>query len=278
MKNYSTYIKESTKPRMIDIEAIILKYPHNAAMAEKELTDLLVGEVCIWYTNANTIKKQIVSDVEVDQYTRVLFNGFHVNKEYNVEIEEMNEPDYIVGFPTGEVLFLKKPLIDKLKKMNLVKYYPWIRWRDKDYRFINVFMDVDYYKVQSCIDPNYSRPEPSGNIHPKSSYEEGDVVVCQGKDGSLDLDYKIGRILSVLEKDKKRMHLIEFIMRFSDLLHDGSGKSDVVGNCWWVKIENIKGLYTGNIGAHLLLKNKQKEQLEDHEIDDDYYIKQLFKK
>jgi hypothetical protein len=159
-----------------------------------------------------------------------------------------------------------------------VKHYPWIRIRNKDFKFINIFMDTNYYKVQSCIDPNYSKPANSGNIHPQSSYDKDDVIVCQGKDGDLDLDYKIGRILKVMSRSKDTAYLVEFIMRFSNMLHDGTGRSDVIGNCWWVNPENIKGLYTGNIGAHLILKNKQERELEDHEIDDDYHIKKLFKK
>jgi hypothetical protein len=82
-------------------------------------------------------------------------------------------------------------------------------------------------------------------------------------------------------EEKEWSYLISFMFKFSPNLIKMSDKDQY---CWWIKRENIKGEYVGDIDNLLHLvkmqeekKGKIEEPLEDYEIDDDYHIKQLFK-
>ena len=55
--------------------------------------------------------------------------------------------------------------------------------------------------------------------------------------------------------------------------------SDFPGSHFWMPSHNIAGLYTGDIETQKALALMQKDQdMEEHEIDDDYHLKQLYKK
>jgi hypothetical protein len=293
MKDYKSYIKETEKQKYLNISSI-LHHNKSLAVAQKIIEDVVIGETCVFNIFNPTLKKSVVSSVEIDDDQSVYFNGYKVDIEYSIEIvegksENQNLPvvsgqqpnnNLVIGFPSGEVLRLKNDIIDKLKKEGLVTFRELMRWGGKNYRNINFFKDIDYYRIKKSIDPDYEKPvKTKTNISPKLSYKKGDVVVCEGSSQGLNVEGRLGKIINMIDRNKNDyFYLVEFLFRFSKMLHPGSSDK-FTGNCWWVKIENIKGLYTGDIGAHLRLKDKEahSEPLEDHEIDDEYHIKRLYK-
>jgi len=270
LKNFLTYIKESAKPKFVNVGEIVSRNFSNLALAEKELEDLFLSEICLWYT-IGKLKKMVVGSVEVNNIGKVYLNGFLVDKHFMVEIEETNRKYQIIGFPTGEVIEVDKDQLEKLKKSDLVAHHNWMRWRDKDYKNINYFRDTEYHQIRKILDPSYKKPTRP-NIKPKDHYTIGDMVVCKGVSYNLNVEDKIGKIKtvskSVRPSGNETNYLVEFIFNFHKSLHDGSGNC---GNCWWVSRSNIRGEYIGDIGAHLKLK-----ELEEHELDDNYYLRNLF--
>jgi len=312
IKKYNTYINEGVKdkPKFFNIKDVFDKFPGSISIAEKELQNLVIGELCVWYVvGSSSLKKQVVSEVEIRKFHQVYFNGFHVNADYSIEIEQKSKEDNslrttiddeiqsyidklkngrpkkheIVGFPTGEVLYVTRDEMQKLLDNGLVRYEKWMKWRDTDYKDIYFFRDQVYHQIRKVLDDTYKKPIKS-NVEEKDEYDIGDVVVCTGSSGRLVLEDRIGKIVDKVKKPKEQdySYLVSFLMKFSFYLLDG--------NKWWMKENNIKGLYTGDIQTQIqLAKLQDKRQpppevekfmsdfLEEHEIDDDYHLKQLFK-
>ena len=302
VKKYLTYINEAkkSKPKFFNVGELLNKND-NITISEKEIEDLVIGEICVWYTKSQfkdskpNITKQVVSDVEVRNNRGVFFNGFTVDIDKNVEIEgghkviEIEDASYvnlhdIVGFPTGEVLYVTRSEMQNLLDKGLVRYEKWMNWRDKDYKDIYFFKDIDYHKIKIEIDPNYkkssggitgTKDKKKNNIDEQDDYNIGDVIVCQGMAGRLDVGERIAKILDKVKKPKEDQYdyVVAFMMNFSHYLMDK--------NTWWIKDENIKGLYTGDIKTQLYLAGLQQyndDDLEEHELDDNYHIRQAFKK
>lgn len=298
VKKYLTYINEAKKgkPKFFNLGELLIKN-NNITISEKEIEDLVIGEICIWYTKSpfDVLKKQVVSSVEVRNNRTVFFNDFTVDIDKNVEIEggskvmEIEDANFvnlhdIVGFPTGEVLYVTREEMQKLLDKGLVRYEKWMKWRERDYRDIYFFKDDDYHKIKTEIDPNYKK-SPGGvtgkknvNFEEKDDYEIGDVIVCQGTAGRLNVSERIGKLIDKVKKPKQDQYdyVVSFMMNFSPYLMDN--------NTWWIKDENIKGLYTGDIKTQLYLAGLQQnndyddDELEEHELDDNYHIRQAFKK
>lgn len=280
VKKYAQYITEASKPKFFDVMDIIDKFPGSISIAEKELENLVIGEICIWYTKGNsTLKKQVISEVRVTKTSfggvNIYFNGFSVDPEFSVEIEQTSSSTSkqkelydVVGFPSGEVLSLPRDQVQMLLDFGWIRYEQSMFWRDVEYKNIFFFSDKNYHKIREMVDPNYKKPVKS-NVSKKEEYNIGDVVVTRGfSEGGVNLDSRIGKIK---DKDKKELrYLIQFLMKFSNLL--------MQGNTLWVSEPNIKGIYTGDLQTQIALANKQRdEDLEEHEVDDDYHIKQIFK-
>ena len=241
------------------------------------------------------LKKQQVSDVEIRDEIHVFFNDVPVELTCNVEIEERSksknyiEPNYIkpmkfeiVGIPSGEVLYLTKEQVQDLISQGIVRYEEWIKHRDKEYKNLYFFRDDNYHKIRAAIDPTYKKPVKP-NINEKEDYEIGDVVVCKGESDGVILDNRVGKIKDKFKRPKEAGYdyQISFYVNFSKKLMNGVDNKDLK-NFLWVKLNNIKGLYKGDVNTQIELGKMQdyheeKERLEDHEIDDDYHIKQLFK-
>jgi len=294
VKNYLSYIKESAKPKFFDIRLILNSYG-SAAMAQKEIEQLVIGEVCVWYTSSGSsiIKKQVVSSVEVTNTREVLFNGWLVNPIYKVEIEEKQSKKYdVVGFPSGEVLSIDQDNLKKMIPLGIVTFARDMRWRNIDYKNIHYFRDIDYYKIMKILNPDYKKPVKS-NIKEKDDYEIGDMIVGKGFAGNMAVESRIGKVVDKVDRGKVA-YLISFMMKFNPHLMDVPAsvgdriKPEDRKNCWWLTSENIKGLYTGDIETQIHLSDLQakkdrvaelqyKLDLDEHEIDDDYHIRQLFK-
>lgn len=258
---------ENFKPKYVNLNTIIADCKGDATLAEKNIKDLLLGETCIWYTKANVIKNMMVNSVEVNNVYQVYLNGHSVDKEMKVEIINLSKKDndiYVVGFPSGEVIFLKKDQIEKLKNEKLIKYSNIVGV----YGFMFYFNDTDYHKIKSYLDSNYKKPQKSQiiGLEPKLNYFIGDVIVCKGYSNMLDIDNKIATIRHKVKKSMGDSY--SYLVEFNFKLHGDKGGSD--GNFLWINIDNIKGIYKDI--------EKKIEDLEDHEIDDEYHIKNLFKK
>lgn len=273
-------MNESVKPKFIDLNVLLTKHPGNLALAEKAIEDLVVGEACIWYTLSNTIKNMTVMGVELSKSYQVFFNGITVDKSMKVEIVDVpKENEYIIGFPSGEVIYLKKDQLEKLKKEGLVKF-PQKGVFNRQFDYVFGFSDRDYHSIRFLLDPTYKKPVKEIIEH-KSQYFKNDIIICKGNSNMINVDNRMGRITDTVKKAKENKwnYLVEFLFHFSDCLHDGKSGA---GNCWWVGDENIKGIYHGDMSIHMALKKEEdkilsKNKLEEHEIDDDYHINQLFK-
>lgn len=267
------------KPKFIYLNDIIIKYRDSIPKIEKELEDLLLGETCIWYTKSNTLKNMVVSSVEITESLQVILNGISVNKDMKVEIVHRNEDEYIIGIPSGEVIFLEFNKIKELKKHGLVSF-DRRSINNIDYGWINNFEDKDYHKIMKFLNPSYEKPRK--NIETRLEYYPEDIIICQGAAELLDIDDRVGKIIDIVKKPKENEYnyLVEFLFKFNPMLHDGRTAD---GKCWWIKKRNIKGLYKGDINLLRSLQEKEKlekiknDDLEEHEIDDIYHISQAFK-
>jgi hypothetical protein len=274
-KKKEKLVKESVKPKFLDLNEFIDKCGYNITVIENDLQELLIGEEVIFYTMADIMKKTVVSSVQVDEKKGnyyIFFNNFSVNKNYTIELEQREtENPYIVGLPTGEVIYVTIEQMKKLKSEFLVKYTKEVYFRNNRYININYFADTDYHKIMLSLDKNYKKKT---NIEKHNNYTVGDYIVCQGISQNLNVDGQIAQVEGSVITKNGRMYLVSFLFRFSEMLHNGDGGT---GNKWWVFSGNIKGKYTGDINLHLDLSNMMRNELEDYEIDDDYHIKNLFK-
>jgi hypothetical protein len=290
IKNYFTYISESRKPKFFNVYKFLSNYV-NSVIAEDELRKLVIGETCIFYIKGNfTLKKEKIGDVNI-KGSRVYFNGYEVDQDFDVEIEESkiskttgtltSKKDWeILGLPSGEIITVNTEQLKKLMKANLVRYESWIHWKNLEFKDIYFFQDVKYYKIMQILDPNYSLPRK--NINQKNNYYINDIIVCEGIVDEIHVDNCVGKIIDMYKKegDKEYRYLISFMFKFSpELIHI----SDNEKYCWWVKRDNIKGEYAGDLDNLIHLNRMQEEKgknvpLEEYEVDDDYHIKQLFKK
>lgn len=274
-------INENMKPKFIYLNSIIIKYRDSIPKIEKELEDLLLGETCIWYTKSNTLKNMVINSIEVTDSLQVILNGISTNKDMKVEIVHRDEDEYIVGIPSGEVIFLNFNKIKELKKEGLVSFDHVIN-NDIDYGWTNNFEDRNYYRIQKFLNPSYEKPRK--NTETRLEYYPEDIVICQGSSELLDVDDRIGKIIDLVKKPKENeyTYLIEFMFKFNPMLHNGRSATSS-GTCWWVKKRNIKGLYKGDMNLLKALQEKEKlekirtGEVEEHEIDDIYHINQLFK-
>jgi len=289
VKKYLTYINESEKPKFFNVSGFLSNYA-NPVIGEDELRKFVIGETCIFYiVGKSNMIRQKVGDVSI-RGSRVYFNGYEIDQDYDVEIEENKKIKgtfraidkwEVIGFPSGEILTLNAEQIKKLMKANLVRYEEWIHWREMEFKDIYFFNDSNYHKIMSVIDPNYKKPQK--NISKKNNYFINDIIVCKGIVGDVHVEDCVGKIIDMFKKieEKEWSYLVSFMFKFSPKLIKLSDKDQY---CWWIKRENIKGEYAGDIDnlLHLVKMQEEKqgrkeEPLEDYEIDDDYHIKQLFK-
>lgn len=266
VENYLSYIKESAKPKFFDIRTILNNYS-SAAMSQKEIEELVIGEVCVWYTSSGSsiIKKQVVSSVEVTNTREVLFNGWLVNPIYKVEIEERQSKKYdVVGFPSGEVLSIDQENLKKMISLSIVTFARYMRWENRDYKNIHYFRDINYYKIMKILIPDYKKPVKS-NIKEKNDYEIGDMIVGKGFARNMVVENRVGKVVDKVDKGKVT-YLISFLIKFNQFLMDvpssiGDLSSGFIQkNCWWLTNENIKGLYTGDIETQKYLGDLQSKK------------------
>lgn len=276
IKNYSTYIKESTTAvSKFKLKEFIGNH-RNLATAEKALQDMVVGQLCQWRTKGiMAIRKEVIerATLATNLYggMNYYFNGFSVDDNSYVEVYLRHDEVELVGFPSGEVLFITQGQAQTLIDTKLIKFENWIIWREIEYKNIFYFKDKDYHEIKSMLDINYKKPVKK-NIEKKNDYKVGDVVVCKGKiefkKHEIILQDRVGKITLKMTTGDQKSYRIKFFMNFIEEL----------GNEIWVSFNNIAGLYTGDIEAQKALALMQRNQdLEEHEVDDDYHLNQLYK-
>jgi len=273
IKNYATYIKENRRPRYFNAFHVLNKYS-SESLAEEELRQLVIGQVCVWYVRGapNNIKKQKIADVEIRDGRRVFLNGYEVDQDFDVEIEEISsktspgmvdhsdpQKQELIAFPSGEVLYVTPSKMQIMLNYGAVKYEKYLNYKGVEYKDIYFFRDEDYYKIREFIDPSYKKPVKAtirkSNYDEKKTYYIDDTIVCQGSNGRLKLDDRVGKIIDITKDPKtiEKSYLVSFKVNFSPYLQNVGGT--INRHCWWVKKDNIKGIYTGDIEAHNVLAN-----------------------
>lgn len=272
MKTYKNFLLENSNSKTIDIKKLISKIV-DIYDIEIELKKLVLGKTCIWYEKGNrTLKKAIINEVKalrtINGTINVYFNGSSVYQDFMIGIEEdgINNENEIVGIPSGEVLIITKKQLKNLLDKLLIRYK-----NNNKFGWMYYFNDIDYYTIMKELNPNYTKPVKK-NYFEVDTYKKGDVIVCKGNSGLLDINDRIGKIIDIRYGNGIDF-LISFFVNFSNYLMNNNG--------WWIKYKNIKGIYKGDVEMQEILgeiqRNSAAADLEDHEIDDYYHIKSLFK-
>lgn len=272
MKKYINYIKENVDPRFIDLLDITSKYP-DIDVARQKLSDIVLNNKCLWYTKGiRKYKDEIVTTCNIETNGKnginFYFNGTSVDTDFSIEIQRQmdnNQKHSVIGLPSGEVLYLTRDEILTLFDFKLVNYESELKWKDLTLKEVFFFSDKSYHSIKKILNVNYERPED--DVFKQEEYRKGDVVICKGMVGRVNVHDKIGKINTVLN----RRYLVEFLDKpdYSQRMPN----SMLLGNKLWLTEDNIKGIYIGDLDK----KSKMVYDLEDHELDDDYHINQLFK-
>lgn len=277
IKDYSTYMVNETaiSSTKFKLKEFIGNHK-NLAAAERALQDMIEGQLCRWCTKGLAhVKKEVIerATLATNLYggMNYYFNGFSVDDSYEVEVFLKNNEVELVGFPSGEVLFVTPGQSQTLLDTNLIKFEKWIRWKDIDYKNIYFFKDQDYHEIKKMLDINYKKPVKK-NIEKQKEYKTGDNVVCKGEiyfqNKHIQLQDRVGRVTSKMKSGNETYYNVKFYVDFID-----------IGNEFWMPASNVAGLYTGDIETQKALALLQKHRdMEEHEIDDDYHLGQLYKK
>ena len=122
-----------------------------------------IGYICEWKTSSGLLKAELITTIDVitsrekngDKF-KIYLNEDSVNTTYPVYINKSNPNSRIevVGIPSGEVLYFDNKNLNKLLINKLVKHSMWFRFRNKDYKNIFYFSDIDYKKIINFLEPN----------------------------------------------------------------------------------------------------------------------------
>lgn len=267
MKKYIEYIKENINERFIDL-LDIFNNNHDIESTQKELEELLLNNMCFWYTKNREYKEEKIKSckIEINNHGGVNFylNGFSADPDFSVEIKRdiisENKKHEVIGLPSGEILYLNKDDILTLFDFKLINYETKLSWDGFILEKVFFFHDRDYHAIKKIIDPLYEKPLKYNN---DDNYKKGDIIICKGMSGTINIQNKIGKVVLTMNN----RYLIEFLTEF-----ESKYKSVLLnGNKLWLTKNNIKGFYNETEKIENEINN-----LEDHEIDDNYHIKQLF--
>lgn len=261
MKNYIDYIKENIKTRFISIEDLIEDYGKDDAIDKIKKT--LIGKKCSWVTKGiKEVKTDVINTIDTmdnDGILYIYFNGTSVNSQFSVELIDdgnINSNDMIdvTGIPSGEVIYMSQDNIKKLMGKGLLDYKDDYTYNGLNFKKIFIFDDKDYYLIKKELDPKFVKPS-------KIKYEIGDYVLCRNyinqNNNQINLNGRTGRIVKVMND---KLYLIQFSQNFSPYL--------LQHKRLYIPIENIS--------KRLYINLYKEPELEEHELDDDYHIKQLF--
>lgn len=281
VNRYITYIKENASKDLFDVEYILKSIPvskEGTQIIENILNKKILNNVCVFYTRGKRIlKKEKIDEIIVTinnlfgltdtNKFNVYFNGFAVDTLYKVEIEKSNIVE-VIGIPSGEVLFLDKNDVNELMFKKFVQYESEFIYWGTIFNNIFYYLDINYHKIKKFLDPHYEKPEKP------NKYKKDDIVLCQGFHGPTNLNDKIGHILDVRKK-------VTTTKGFNvDVLY----LVNVAGEDIWLMERSIKGYakksdeYIEKLNKYLPPNRRETNYIEDHEVDDDYHLNQLFKK
>ena len=118
---------------------------------------LIEKNVIFTISRSNMIRSIKVKSVEISwnsHYTiaRVFLNEYPCDNDKPIKIEMPdNLPDYIMGIPSGEVIFTTKENIEKLKLLRYVRHEYVYAYKDLYIKDVNIFRDVDLNEIISVL-------------------------------------------------------------------------------------------------------------------------------
>lgn len=123
---------------------------------ESRLEELLLNNNAIFtISRSNMIRSVKVNSVKTiwtDRGFRVFINEYPVDNEKPIKIDiPDNLPDYILGIPSGEVIFTNKENIEKLKLLRYVKYQDIYAYKDLYVKNVNIFRDADLNEILGVL-------------------------------------------------------------------------------------------------------------------------------
>lgn len=262
MENYIENIKESSNPRFIDIVEVFNKYGEIDGV--NRLRDLVLNKKCSWVTKGvKDIKIEVVRLVQsmiIKNAPCVYFNSISVDLGFSVEILDNFEKKSdiivdVIGFPSGEVMYLNPNEINNLMRSGLLNYKDKYEYKGIEFKEIFYFDDNKYHEIKKKLNPDYIKPS-------KNNYDIGDFVLCKGEialnSKKINVD---GEVCRIVKKLVDKLYMVQFNNRFSEFLLD----------------YNRAYISEKNIVKKLNINIYKEPELDEHEIDDDYHIKQLFK-
>lgn len=265
VKKYIGYIKENSNSLdKVDLNEIISKTPYVGVI--DEIRPLVQDKVCQWVSlGTMKIYKEKVNEVSVRMNSHnkidVYFNNKSVNTSFAIDVEASVTYD-IIGFPSGEIISLNKEKIEILMKLKLIKYLESLKLVSGHY-LTNFFFfnDYRYNEILNALNLNLEPQTP--NI----LYKNGDTVVCSGMIGKKDITEELAVVLA----HNISKHGIYYYVVFKNNVLS----KNPIENKFWITKDNIAGkIYQNDDNEQLSLDF---QDLEEHEIDDDYHIKQIYK-
>jgi hypothetical protein len=264
---YNNFVNESTEEysESINLYAMLVRRPYLTII--EEIKPLVVGNYCRWISlGLGKEYKEIVDNVKVSLNAKnqvcIYFNNKSVDPNHTVEIKnEKIEATYdLIGFPSGEVITLSKEKMEMLIKNGLAKYSELLRLNDDIVlKKIFFFNDFRYDEIKKILYPITAELE---------RYKRGDILICKGNLTNISIENEEATVIASGPTGRGIAYYVEFV---NPIL--GKNPSD---NRYWLLSDSIIGK-KGDVKPE-----KQMEldfnDLEDYEIDDSYYIDQLFKK
>lgn len=258
VKSYTGYIKENTGSfQKIDVGAMIAKNPYVGVVSD--IKPLVNNKQCQWVSKGTMkIYNEVVNSVSVIMNSKnkidLYFNSKSVDTNFAVDVELSDTYD-VIGFPSGEVLALSKQTIEVLMQNGLIKYSEYLKLQSGIFLTkLFFFNDHDLVNIMKEL-----------NSQPGAFFKKGDLLVCKGKLNNKDISGELATVISYTYSKEGYLYYVEF--------KDSSSFRNPYENKYWIFMKNIDGKVIPDNSNQLSLDL----DLEDHEIDDDYHIRQLYK-
>ena len=127
---------------------------NNRASSMERANDLFYMKQCTFsIKGSNIIKTADIHRIFIDwdekmKSYHIYFNDYPVEKTCSivVEIDEDNS-DYIMGVPSGEIIYLKKDIIESLKMIRLVEFREFYCGKNAHVKNVNIYSDKNHNDI-----------------------------------------------------------------------------------------------------------------------------------
>lgn len=131
----------------------IMNWRDEAGSAER-MNNLFFAKSCTFHIKGSDVIKTIDVyrifinwDSKMKTY-QVYFNEYPVEKSYSIVIErDEDNSNYIMGVPSGEIIFLDKDTIESLKKIRLVEFREFYCGKNAHVKNVNIYLDSNYNDI-----------------------------------------------------------------------------------------------------------------------------------